>query len=257
MNKLITTTVIATLYASTTLAGSAEYEAPANIALAPAATDWSGFYAGGLAGVASGTQTDHFEFDWDTGGNTEYDWENDIEGNMYGAFAGVNFQSGAMVFGVEAAYSMGSVGYYDDDVSYPSYSVAGVIRDTMDDSSGSWASEFGGEFTSFIDLKARLGFAAGDALIYGFSGWSFGEYEYEALFGRGPASFLAISTSGMNYGAGVDYLVTDNFFMGLEVIFREQAASVVEGTSICCDADYTWDMSATIQEVELRGGWKF
>ena len=252
MDKLLITTVIATLYASTTLAGSVAYVAPAApvvVAPAPAGTDWGGFYIGGLAGMASGTQLDEFDFS----SGSSFDWENDIDGTMYGAFAGVNFQSGSIVYGVEAAYSMGSVGFYDDDPSF-SGSVERAIDDAGDFSS-SEVDEFGGEFNSFIDLKARVGFAAGKALIYGFAGWSFGEYEYSGVF-DGSSETFAISTGGMNYGAGIDMLVTDNFFMGLEVIFREQAANVGAG-SIPAGGEYTWDMSATIQEVELRGGWKF
>jgi len=257
MDKLILTTAIAALYASTTIAGSVAILAPAEpvvVAPVPVATDWAGFYAGGLAGTGGGTQIDDFDFDFDSGSAvSDFDWENDLDGSMYGAFTGINFQSGSIVYGVEAAYSLGSIGFYDDDPSFPN-GVEDAIEDAADFDSND-VDEFGGEFSSFIDLKARVGFAAGRALIYSFAGWSFGEYQYDGIIDGDPET-VGVSTDGMNYGAGIDMLVTDNFFMGLEYIIREQAANVGSG-NVCCSGDYTWDMSATIQEVQLRAGWQF
>jgi len=263
MNKLIITTTIATLYASTTLAGSVVNVVsaePVVAAQAPTATDWNGFYVGGLASSASGEQLDDIDFDVDYISVTlidDIDWENYLDGSMYGAFAGVNFQNGSIVYGVEAAYSMGSVGFSVDAFD-------GVIASTIVDA-GEFdlqsVNELGGEFTNFIDLKARAGVAAGNALIYGFAGWSLGEYQYAVV--GGSTETLAVSTSGMNYGGGVDMMVTDNFLVGLEVMVREQAANVGEGTLQIGVGpgsgpnNYTWGMSTSIQEVSLRAGWKF
>ena len=222
MKKLLIATALASGFASTALAGAVEYVAPVEpvvIAAAPVITDWSGPYAGVLA--AMGTATQDYTYDGD--GIRTWAGE-DLEGNMYGAFAGYNIQqNGGFVFGVEGAYSMGSIGrsYTPPLTAY----------------------EEGEELTSVIDLKARAGIAAGDALIYGFAGWSMGDFRMYAE----PSYDETISVDGMNYGVGVDLFVTDRVFVGAEYIMRD--LSGVSGV------DETVDLA--VQAVQVRLGMNF
>jgi len=222
MKKLLIATALASGFASTALAGAVEYVAPVEpvvIAAAPVITDWSGPYAGVLAAMGTATQ----DYTYDFGEGTETWTGEDLEGNMYGVFAGYNIQNGGFVFGVEGAYSMGSIGrsYTPPQAAY----------------------EEGEELTSVIDLKARAGIAAGDALIYGFAGWSMGDFRmYEE-----PSYDETISVDGMNYGVGVDLFVTDRVFVGAEYIMRD-----LSGES---GVDETVDLA--VQAVQVRLGMNF
>jgi opacity protein-like surface antigen len=100
---------------------------------------------------------------------------------IYGGFAGYNFQSGATVYGMELAYSTGNV---RPDVGWP-----------IDDF----------HYGQFIDAKARIGFAVGNAPVYGVAGWTMGKWNEEGYVG---------DSSGFNAGVGLDYLVTSNVFIG-------------------------------------------
>lgn len=217
MKNFLIVTAIVTGIAGTSFAGVLEYTPVAEPELAaPTVTKWSGPYAGVLASMGSGQLTDH-SFD----GEVDYGNTYDIDGNMYGAFAGYNVQRGNMVFGLEGAYSVGSIGFENYG-------------------EGTW----GAEFTSFIDLKARVGFAAGSALIYGFAGATASELHY---FYKGDDYF---SPSGWNYGAGIDMFVTNRFFVGADYIVRELSDDLAAFGE-------DWTMDATVNAVEVRIGMQF
>ena len=223
MKKLLIATALASGFASTALAGAVEYVAPVEpvvIAAAPVITDWSGPYAGVLAAMGTATQDYTYDGEIMTSAVAMNGAREDLEGNMYGVFAGYNIQNNGFVFGVEGAYSMGSIGRSEN----------------LD---GEW----GEELTSVIDLKARAGVAAGDALIYGFVGWSMGDFRMYAE----PSYDETISVDGLNYGVGVDMFVTDRVFVGAEYIMRD-----LSGES---GVNETVDLA--VQAVQVRLGMNF
>ena len=200
MKKLLVATALASGFASTALAGAVEYVAPVEpivVAAAPVITDWSGPYVGALIGFGTGTADEI----WDDGEETST-YTYDLEGMGYGAFAGYNFQSGSIVYGIEAAFQMSDVGFLVEDMF--------AIGDDL-------VVDYQGGFTNFIDLKARVGFAAGDVLIYGFVGGSMGTYSTEYV---GLGDVWNVSATGYNYGAGISLFVTDSIFVGAEYIVR-------------------------------------
>jgi opacity protein-like surface antigen len=137
-------------------------------ASATTAADWNGAYAGGI-------------FNSDTGhqvyvGGAEYD----LLGEAYGGFVGYNVDAGSFVYGGEVSYSVG-----------------GAHEDCCDNYT----------FTQFVDLKGRVGYEVGDALVYGVAGWSLG------IWDDGGNS---TPTDGFNAGVGFDYMVADRFFVGAE-----------------------------------------
>ncbi len=171
---------------------------------AAAVNDWGGFYVGGMAGSASGTQTyenpDFF-----------YDLEPEI---TYGGFLGYNVQSGAFVFGGELAYSSGGVspiGFLHEDHLY------------------------------FADVKARAGYSLGNAMVFGFAGWTSSSFD----------NTVEVTTlSGMNYGAGIDFFLGSNMFAGVEYIVRDLTGP---GNS----ATPAQTRNSAIGAVQARIGWNF
>lgn len=109
---------------------------------------------------------------------------------MYGAFAGYNFQRGKVVFGGEVSYTMGTAALE----TFPTY-----------------------EYTGIIDVNGRVGFAAGRALIYVTAGGSFGGWVNDT-----QGTF---ASTGFNYGGGVDFMLTERIFLGVEYLVREMSGS--------------------------------
>lgn len=207
--------VVVTLFSSYAWAGSVETTLPVispvttpdSVGIGPA---WDGFYGGGLVAFETGEQT---YFSGAGGSNGPHD----LEGITYGAFLGYSFQRGELVYGAEAAYALGEV---PSDVP----------------------STFGANYSSFVDLKARAGYAVGDALIYGVLGGSLGVWEDRT----GPPE--TASTSGMNYGLGIDYQITDQFFLGAEYLVRDLSGEFDEPSDVSIE---TINQSAQIR-VGLR-----
>lgn len=171
--------------------------------------DWTGVYVGATYGATSDND-DQFN-----GGVLVRGL--DYDGHGLGLFAGFNSQRGNLVYGAE----LGVAPYTTDD---PANHIGARER--------------------YIDIKGRLGYATGKALVYGVLGFS------TATTIESPGN-VDIGTSGMNYGLGVDYQVTDRFFMGVEMLQRN------------LDGDYTssgfpgWTFDTRSQSLSLRGGFRF
>jgi len=104
---------------------------------------------------------------------------------IYSGFIGYNAQRGNLVFGGELNVLSGlpgAVGFPDEQVG-----------------------------TTF-EVRARAGYAAGRAMPYLFVGYAQGDYEDIIASDQ--------TLSGITYGAGVDFMVTDRIFAGLEVTRR-------------------------------------
>jgi opacity protein-like surface antigen len=148
-----------------------------------AAQDWSGFYVGVSANSNSGTSPAQ-PYVYDEG----YQMGSDTTG---GAFAGYRWNaSDSVVMGFEIAMQ-GTI-----TVDAP------ASQAPIDDYS----------FENLVDAKLSVGTSVGKALIYGFAGMSSG-----ILDSGGDDAY---SASGMNYGVGVDYMVSDKFTVGVEFISR-------------------------------------
>jgi len=120
---------------------------------------------------------------WVSGATTDLD-TGDFQGLSYGGFLGYNYElNNGFVLGGEVAASMGALEWDGDE------------NDTSD--------------ASFVDLKVRAGFAVDRALIYAFGGYSIADFGNDE------------NGAGFNAGGGVDFLITDNIFAGVEYIYRD------------------------------------
>jgi len=151
------------------------------------AQDWAGGYAGFTASTNNGSDDQIFSgLLIDTF---------DLKGEQVGVFAGYNFQNGNLVYGAELTYATG-------DIQYPAPEGFLVGRT--------------------IEVKGRLGYAAGKALVFG----SLGLLASDKFYGVGPGSG-PFTANGMSFGLGVDVMVTDRLFLGAEI--QRRNSSVDEG----------------------------
>lgn len=169
----------------------------------PLPTKWSGFYGGISVSKYSGDITL-------LSGGAVINQADMVSETVGGAFAGYNWQKGNWVFGGELAYSN------------PNQAVSGFPGATLED---------------VFDVKARVGYATGNALFYGVIGRSWSTFS-EAL--------ISIDQSGMNYGIGVDYALGKHTILGLEYLNRDLSGGNLAST-IKSDAD----------SISVRLGWKF
>ncbi len=183
MKNPILLAISASLLAGTALAGSPEtlvYQAPPQVVATAAATNWSGFYAGGMVSFDTGSDVILYDF----GSPLGADPLSSII--ALGGFVGYNFQRGSMVFGGEFAASSGG------------------IRIEGDTTSG---------YDAIFDLKVRLGFSIGKALPYLVMGHSFSNFDRYGA-DNFPGSGLSYG-AGMDFAlnehlfVGAEYLVRD------------------------------------------------
>lgn len=154
-----------------------------NLDTPAAGTDWTGFYSGVSYGFASGENRYVLE-------NPPPDEVSQLSGGTYGGFVGYRRDLGAFVLGGEVAVNFG-------DSLYEYYE--GEVEDTY-------------YYKSIIDLKAVAGYDMGRALVYVTAGASFSQFT-----GAGVENNI----NGWLAGAGVDVMVSDRFFVGVEYIYRD------------------------------------
>lgn len=131
------------------------------------------------------------------------------DGSVWGGFAGYNVQNGSLIYGGEVRL------LHFDGVS------EGVF-----------------EFEDVLDIRARVGFAASDALmIYGALGYS---------TASAVAGGVDVDLDGFNYGAGVEYNLTESWFVGADVTGRQ-----VDGET----PFFSYD--GTLNTATLRVGFRF
>lgn len=164
------------------------------------AQDWSGFYGGLSYGNGRGPLA--------AVGTPGYD----LDGNVLGVFAGYNMQAGNLVYGGELAYQTG-------DVYLVGSTNQGIDR--------------------LVDLKGRLGYAAGPALIYGVLGYSSNNYFYQSSDSPG---------GGAAYGVGVDYQLSERTFIGAEYLRRDMHND---------EAIPITEIEPSVSTLSLRLGMKF
>lgn len=183
---------------------------PAAATAPAAALDWSGAYGGLTYGRTSG---DFFSI---VPTPFTYDYDN---GRALGGFLGYNFQRGNLVYGAELAYASVS------DMVLGAPGLGG--DDTVD---------------NLLDLRARLGVAAGRALIYGAVGYS--------RAGTTVNGVDSVDLSGPSLGLGVDYMVSQRMFVGLDYTRRDLSGTDDNPLN-------TFDIDSKISTVTLRLGLTF
>jgi len=133
----------------------------------------------------------------------------------YGGFIGFNVVRGSLVFGAEVDYDP---------------TIFGIVG-TSDSS----------RLFDMVDLKARAGVSFGKALVYGVVGYSTATYLDVPL--------IPYPVSGLDYGVGVDYMITNKIFVGAEYLARNMS-----GVDIGFPARST---QSDVQTIQIRAGINF
>lgn len=138
-----------------------------------------------------------------------------IDTEEVGVFGGYNWQRGNLVYGGELSYVNNGAGL----VLFPTETAG-----------------------SIIELRGRGGYAFGNALVYGFLGYAASDWTV-ACCG------IAWDVSGASYGIGMDYLITDSIFAGLEFSQRQMSGERPNSGG--------QDLDLTVDAISLRVGYKF
>lgn len=135
------------------------------------------------------------------------------DGTAFGLAAGYNWQTGSFVFGGEVRILRA------DDFTWP----------------------LGGDtdaYRTLYDLRGRAGYAIGDFMVYGALGYSAGTLA--------PSAPNPVDTDGMNFGIGMEYNISERFFLGADLTRRDLEGSNAVST-----------FETEIDTLSLRGGLRF
>ena len=170
------------------------YKAPA---VSPA-YNWSGWYVGGHVGYLWGNTSV-----WDEGVLIESDASTD--GVVGGLLAGVNWQSGAFVFGIE-----GDFGWTNAHGTGGDGGAVLVTKTNLYD------------FNRTSHVRGRVGYAMNNWLLFMAGGLALADFDYTQITtvvssgGGGGAVY-----SGWSIGGGVDYAISPNWIGRIEYLYDD------------------------------------
>lgn len=189
---LVAAVVVSGAVSGVAIADGYEYEPVSKgFAPVPEVFSWTGFYVGG-----------HLGYSWvdvsgihDSGGAVaaQTNLNNlDLDESFGGVQAGYNFQAGQFVYGVEGDYS-----WLSNSDTIP----AGPVNDDIARA----------EIDYLASIRARLGWAWQNVLLFGTVGWGWADYEFsvtETDAAPPVTGKISFSEDGIVYGGGIDVGLT-------------------------------------------------
>ncbi|WP_377294677.1 outer membrane protein [Rhizobium sp. SG2393] len=163
---------------------------------------WSGFYIGGVAGYNWNKDLTS-EYITATGAARGITFPYDPDGMSGGVKAGVNFEAGSFVYGVEGDFELTNIkGTFIDRIEN-----IGRGDDKYD-----WQAS----------LRARMGLSMDRLMVYGTGGLSVARIENTyTLVPFGISEKFESTRTGWTAGAGADYAITDHLIAGVEYRFTK------------------------------------
>ena len=160
---------------------------------------WAGLYVGGSVGYGRGdiddkfTEAVIFEGRFDSLSQKDSD---DLNGVVYGAHLGYNFQHGDIVFGPEI----------------------GINGTTMDGATTNFDGEIKHDINWYATAVGRLGYARDSFLFYGFGGVAWSNVETNGTQRLIPKADAKEDTTfvGWTAGVGVEYALSQSIALRLE-----------------------------------------
>jgi len=209
---------------------------------------WAGLYVGGTVGFGTG----------DTSGKLDIDTpgfpaaqpladiiedllaeDYDVDGAVYGALIGYNWQRGSLVYGLEAAINGSAM---DGSTDCGFFGFADCERN----------------LSYYGTAVGRLGYAMQNILLYGFGGVAWGEVETDVSIAGFDLDALSGDTThvGWTAGVGLDFALTRNIIAGVQyehVALGEESYEIFSGPNV--DIDNNVDMDFDV--VKFRAIYKF
>ncbi len=163
---------------------------------------WSGFYIGGVAGYNWNDDLTS-EYITATGAARGITFPYDPDGMSGGVKAGMNFQNGSFVYGLEGDFELTNIkGTFIDRIEN-----IGRGDDKYD-----WQAS----------LRARMGVAMDRFMVYGTGGLAVARIQNTyTLVPFGISETFEKTHTGWTAGGGVDYAITDNLIAGVEYRFTK------------------------------------
>jgi outer membrane immunogenic protein len=152
--------------------------------------NWTGFYVGANVGYGFGNSTWATPFDIDT----------KPKGMMYGVTAGINWQAGAVVYGIEADYAWSSV----------KGSATCALGLATCETANSYLATF----------RGRLGYAFDRFLPYFTAGGAYGDIK-ATLSAPAVPQTASKSNLGWVVGAGLEYAMFGNWTAKVEYLYAD------------------------------------
>ena len=166
---------------------------------------WTGFYLGvNVGGGWSNANTDFSTAGFPSFANVD----NHMAGVIAGGQAGYNWQSGAMVFGIEADFQYSGM---KGGISAPC-------------PAGLCAASFDQNMPWFGTARGRLGYASAGWLIYATGGYAYTRLESNASASAGGLSVSVQrdeSRSGWTAGGGIEVAFTPNWSAKVEYLYMD------------------------------------
>ena len=236
------------LFAASALAALSLGSAAQAADVAPAGYDWSGFYIGANAGVAwNNSSVDNRIY---TIGENINELENRIDGNQAaftaGGLIGYNYQVDRVVMGVETDFNY--LGFSDSNDG-------GLVSDdAVYTTHGSFEADW------FGTIRARLGYAFDNLLIYGTGGAAYGHMSADGKvvqeFSTGTATWKGSTDTtnwGWTVGGGAEYGI-DKWSVGVEYLYVDlgnaewNSALDDQGSQLKGDVDFAFStVRATVK----------
>lgn len=222
------------------------YKAPP--APAAAAYNWSGLYGGVNAGYSFGDSSlNSTTF----GAANSTTWSPDSF--VGGAQLGYNFQSGSLVYGLEA-----DIAWRNATAAASFLNPNGLDRSTFNDQQG-WIGT----------LRPRVGFAVNNWLFYGTGGLAVGSVKHDYTEARPSVAGASRTVSdsdtraGWTAGAGVEYGSSDRWSLGLEYLYSDlgkstlnQPSQVISGVAFPASTATAEDHSHLVRaKLNVKFGW--
>ena len=210
--------------------------------LAQDASSWAGFYAGATVGAtstdsASTAVGDDLISALGGLGADESDFDSSPTGATFGIRGGYNHDlGGGWLVGVEASLAFGNVtDSYDDPIGDPGEQITTDIDGTA-------------------DIKARIGYATGQTLIFGVAGLAYAKttVTFDDTFVPKQEETL----NGYVVGAGIEQMLSPNLSVSVEYLYTDY-----ETTSYLSDPIGTQDLEleadATSQSISVGVNYHF
>jgi opacity protein-like surface antigen len=178
-----------------------------------AQSSWDGAYLGASLATASGNDL------YDNGSESA---EFELEGQLFGAFAGYNLSFGNYVAGGEVAFQSGEVNEEGFEGEY--------------------------EYTTLIDLKGRIGTEISSVLAYGILGASLGTFSINEA--GDPTRDFDQTETALLWGLGVEYAASEQFSIGAEFISRKFEFEFPLSANLA-------DMTGDLKSLSLRASYRF